>query len=176
MASETGTLNQLPPIYSGTKDMSSIGFLPPKKTGKVRSSAELVAIFLFILSIILVGCEANRNAVLDKCVTHEEGGIHFHVSLVTVHNRQPQMLPAGIGITHDCMKPLHTHSEDFIIHVEYDEQYKFAMGDFFEVWGEKHPYVNSEVVSISLNGKRYDGNYRKLILEDGQNIVIEFEN
>lgn len=156
--------------------MSSIGFLPTKKTRRVLSSAKLVAIFLFILWTLLIGCEANRNAVLEKCVTHEEGGIHFHVSLVTVHNRQPQMLPAGIGITHDCMKPLHTHSEDFIIHVEYEEPYKFVMGDFFDVWGEKNPYINSEVVSISMNGKRYNGNYRELILEDGQNIVIEFEN
>ena len=156
--------------------MSSIGFLPTKKTRRVLSSAKLVAIFLFILWTLLIGCEANRNAVLEKCVTHEEGGIHFHVSLVTVHNRQPQMLPAGIGITHDCMKPLHTHSEDFIIHVEYEEPYEFVMGDFFDVWGEKNPYINSEVVSISMNGKRYNGNYRELILEDGQNIVIEFEN
>ena len=156
--------------------MGSIGFLQVKKTRRVMSYAELMAIFLFILSIILIGCEANPNAVLDKCVTHEEGGIHIHVSLVTVHNRQPQMLPAGIGITHDCMKPLHTHSEDFIIHVEYDEPYEFVMGDFFDVWGEENPYINSEVVSISMNGKRYNGNYRELILEDGQNIVIEFEN
>ena len=140
------------------------------------SSPKLVAIFLFILWTLLIGCEANRNAVLEKCVTHEEGGIHFHVSLVTVHNRQPQMLPAGIGITHDCMKPLHTHSEDFIIHVEYEEPYEFVMGDFFDVWGEKNPYINSEVVGVSMSGKRYNGNYRELILEDGQNIVIEFEN
>ena len=52
----------------------------------------------------------------------------------------------------------------------------FSMGDFFEVWGTENPYINSEVVSISLNGKRYNGDYRELILEDAQNVVIEFEN
>ncbi len=156
--------------------MSNIEILPVRRTGKVVSSMALGAICLFILLIVIVGCGANQNPVLEECVTHEEGGIHFHVSLVTVHNKQPQMLPGGIGITNDCMKPLHTHAEDFLIHVEYDKPYEFSMGDFFEVWGTENPYINSEVVSISLNGKRYNGDYRELLLEDAQNVVIEFEN
>ena len=149
---------------------------PTQNTKKNHLYGTGIAVLLCILLVGWVGCETNQNPVLESCVRHEEGGIHFHVSLVTVHNKQPQMLPGGIGITPDCMRPIHTHAEDFMIHVEYNEPFQFTMGNFFEVWGDDNPYINSEVVTISLNGKIYMENYRELILEDGQNVVIEFVN
>lgn len=133
-------------------------------------------LFLALIFVILVGCDSEKKPVLESCVNHENGEIHAHVSLVPVLYRQPQILPAGIGISDDCMKPLHTHLDDFIIHIEYSESYQFTMGDFFEVWADNNPYKDAKILSISLNGEKYDGRYEDLILVDGQNIVLEFGN
>jgi len=115
-----------------------------------------------------------RGIDLDQCVEHEELATHMHVGLVPVLNRQPQALPSGIGIEPGCLRPLHTHGPDFVIHVEYPTESVFTLGDFFLVWGDENPYREVGFVGASVNGEPYEGDYRTLILEDGQRIVIEF--
>ena len=114
------------------------------------------------------------HSVLLQCVQHEQVSMHTHANLFPVLRGAPQLLPAGIGIDEDCMRPLHTHGDDFIIHIESPHEQNFTVGDFFEVWGEGNPYKDLSAFSVSVNGKRYTGPIGNLVLSDGLRVIIDF--
>ncbi|MQF83147.1 hypothetical protein FIM02_03170 [SAR202 cluster bacterium AD-802-E10_MRT_200m] len=118
--------------------------------------------------------ELPGNSVLLQCVQHEQVSMHTHANFFPVLQGAPQLLPAGIGITEDCMRPLHTHGNDFVIHIESPQDHNFTIGDFFEVWGDGNPYKGLPVFSISVNGTRYSGPYHNLVLSDGLRVIIDF--
>jgi hypothetical protein len=100
--------------------------------------------------------------------------MHIHATLVPILDRQPQSLPGNIGITPECMRPLHTHEADFVVHIESPKQADWSAGDFFRVWGPGNPYQGLKAVNVSVNGERYTEDYRKIVFQDGMRVVIEF--
>lgn len=154
----------------------------------------IVSLMLVLMSVVIAcGAEAPQTEVpipipspiatapvastiedpLAACVNHDELGLHIHVLLVPVVNRQPTTLPANIGITEDCLRPIHTHSDDNVLHIEYTEDRVFTLGEFYEIWGEENPYIGLEVTGLSVNGQRYMGAWEELVLEDRQRIALE---
>ena len=61
---------------------------------------------------------AETASTLSQCVDHENPAMSLEVELFPVMDRSPQILPSGIGITADCIRPLHTHTE-FVVSAEY---------------------------------------------------------
>lgn len=47
-----------------------------------------------------------------------------------------QTIPAGMGISGTCDRPIHTHDTSGTLHVETDQDYTYKLGDFFLVWGK----------------------------------------
>ena len=109
-------------------------------------------------------------------MSHDNLDYHLHATLVTVWNGQPEFLPANIGITPDCMRPTHTHDESSAVHIEGPKEQKYTVGDFFTVWGADSPALRpgSVVENVSLNGQPYTDDYRDIVFEDQQRIVVAF--
>ncbi len=62
---------------------------------------------------------------------------HDHVLLSITILGAPEPIPEEIGITAQCMRPLHIHvGEPGKIHIESPVAHEFTLGDFFTVWGE----------------------------------------
>ena len=130
--------------------------------------------------------DAETGSGLGQCVDHENPGMSLQVELFPVMDRSPQLLPSGIGISDDCIRPLHTHTE-FVVSVEYPEEREFTLGDFFEVWGEQGPYWEKDVDNMSVSGQAFCSSAEHipdcagedplgLVLEDGMRIAIDFNS
>ena len=140
----------------------------------------------FILGSLLLGVllaaacgddsDSTLKPALDQCIEHETISKHTHASFFPVLNGVPQILPGGVGVTADCLRPLHTHGTDFIIHIESPLDQTFVVGDFFDVWGDDNPYRDMPAINVSVNGQRYEGDYRTVVLEDDLRLVIEFSS
>ena len=112
---------------------------------------------------------------LAMCVEHGGGlAIHIHAEIIPILEHQPQLLPADIGVTPDCMRPLHTHAADFRVHIESPEPVSWTVRDFFRVWGDDNPYRELGIHNVSLNNERYEGDYNDIVLEDGTSVIIDF--
>jgi hypothetical protein len=126
--------------------------------------------------------------------THEFVFLHVHSHLDVVVNGKKVVVPAGIGIdihnpavhkfpapdgTTDygginppcakpCISPLHTHSDDGILHTEAKKDQFNRLGQFFTEWGVKLPAR----AKVYVDGKRLKGDPRAIQLKDKREIAI----
>ena len=124
----------------------------------------------------------------DMCVQHTGGGVHYHVELhirilgleySTVANM------SDIGIeSSTCYRPVHTHGDVPLVHVELPGRRNVYLRDFFEIWGQ--PFSSSQIMShytdathridFTVNGVP-DSSFQDLLLVERQpmqSIVIEY--
>ena len=137
----------------------------------------LVVALVSVFVLLLAACSSSSSGdILTQCVNHDNLDSHIHVTLVTVWNGQPEFLPAGIGVTPECMSPTHTHDDSSAIHIEATNNQEFTVGDFFDVWGADSPAhrPNADVENVSLNGQPYTDDYRDIVFENGDRIVVAF--
>lgn len=105
--------------------------------------------------------------------------LHEHVLLTLYDNGQRVTIPAGIGLYNNtCAYWLHTHDSSGIVHIESPVRQEFTLGEFFDVWGQPlsksivGPFVSNNV-TFYVNGTRFTGNPRNLVLHNHDCITIE---
>jgi len=147
-----------------------------------------------VLLVILGGAAAIRfggiagspytadTPVTQMCIQHSSAVLHHHAVLSINILGTPYTLPPNIGITPECMRPLHTHDPSGnTIHIESPVPHTFTLGDFFTVWGKSFSSTQimnynadaSHVVTMTVNGAS-SAAYQNLVLEDGQQIGIQY--
>jgi len=124
--------------------------------------------------------DATRKLALS-CTLDSLTKFHIHPHLQIVVNGKNEIIPANVGITVDCMRPIHTHDTSGEIHVESPEEIDFTLGDFFAVWQE--PFSSGQILDYRVNSGheilmtvdgRPSGEFENLVLRDQQQIVIEY--
>ena len=116
--------------------------------------------------------------------------LHNHVHLAVLVDGRNIIIPANIGIDPPLYRdhlmdiygtlnpqvaPLHTHSNDGVIHIESNKVHEFSLGQFLDIWGLD--FGISKSVKMTVNGIDVDTiayDYRKYLLQDGVSIVLEF--
>lgn len=101
-------------------------------------TAVLVSVLVVGIYALVVNSPHPRVSLpsyLDKCVISELPGYHSHPNVTIIINGVIYPIPAGLGIQGNCLKPLHTHEEVGIIHIEPDENRTFTLSDLFLIWG-----------------------------------------
>jgi hypothetical protein len=122
----------------------------------------------------------------------EQVAFHHHSRLTVFVNGHPKAVPPGVGIADSQLQPgigipfvdngacfswLHTHASDGIIHIESPVARKFALGNFFDVWGQ--PLSPTQVgpargkVTALYNGQVWLGNPRDIPLREHAQIQLE---
>lgn len=128
----------------------------------------------------IVPCTADAGAPVE----------HIHSHLTLVANGQQVAIPLAIGVMNPiynaqneafagtCFYWLHTHDQTGIIHVEpFETGHTFTLGDFFDIWGQ--PLTSSGVagysgsVAVYVDGARFTGDPRTIVLADHQQITLE---
>ena len=115
--------------------------------------------------------------------------VHIHAHLALFSKGQQIAVPYGIGI----LKPfqptngfvgmgngfywLHTHDATGIMHIESPDARTYTLGNFFDIWGQ--PPTTRNVAGLQgpvtsfVNGKRYDGDPRAIVLAEHMQITLE---
>ena len=121
-------------------------------------------------------CAGDRPDPLAICV-HPGAPVNpIQVTFVPVLDRNPNILPAGIGVTPSCVRPLYTENADFVVHVQSPGNEEWTLGDFFRVWGDDNPYRGLETNNVSVNSELYKDDYNDIRLEDGLRVIIDFKS
>ena len=121
--------------------------------------------------------------------------MHIHPHLSIIYNNFSLTVPAQIGIENTCLYGLHTHDTSGTIHVESPIVANYTLGEFFDIWNQTQPYdtlgilgssSNSEetlfaalknsTVSAYVDNAIYGGNYRNIMLKDGEQIKLVIVN
>jgi hypothetical protein len=80
-------------------------------------------------------------------------------------------IPAGIGISNKCIRPINTLHEN-IIHVAYSRPYPFTLGHFLYIWGIDIKQYNAKVFINNI--LHTNGSYLDIILKEGMSIKVDF--
>jgi len=124
---------------------------------------------------------------------------HVHAHLDVFVDRQPIVVPAGIGINIDdpevkhfespvayggitqcaapCISPLHTHAESGILHTESATPTPNTLGQLFDEWGVALSRtcvgeLCDEPIAFYINGTAYTGDPRAIELADRRAIAV----
>lgn len=134
------------------------------------------------LIFFVVGILWARSFIFRQCVEHvDHSPTHSHTQLKIIQEGREIEIPPSIGLTQDCMHPLHTHDATGLIHMEYPYPVPFFLGDFFDVMGTT--FNNSQIgairtfdgykIILKKNGKQVTSPYRWILLKDLDKIEIQ---
>src|SRR2546426_2780395 len=79
---------------------------------------------------------------------------------------------------HPCISPLHTHAAYGVLHTETSKPQPNRLGQFFVEWGVRLDrrcvggYCRPDSIRLYVNGKRYLGDPRQILLADQTEIAI----
>jgi hypothetical protein len=123
----------------------------------------LVAIIVGGVYALAIQTRSGLPASLDICVGGAGTAYHAHAHLTITINGSPQPIPPDLGRNGGCLRPLHTHSSDNVIHIEPDQEHAFTITDLFLIWGGhifnstyfiSHTYHPGQL-TMTLNGTPY---------------------
>lgn len=146
----------------------------------------VLPLFLSLYIIAMVGLTyryplETKQGIYKKCVTHIDfSKTHTHAMLTITQDERKIKVPANLGITSTCMHPLHTQDETGLIHMEYQRNIKYTLGDVFDLMGVvlNNTQIGSlraqdgYVITVKKNGKRIKSSFRNILLKDHDKVSI----
>ena len=143
------------------------------KSSLCPASRTVIVPFAMAVALLLFACSGLADDATTACIDESERASGIKATLVTVWNGTPEFLPEGVGITDDCTRPVHTVDDSSYVYIVGDG--KYTVGDFFEVWEDSPDTRPGAIVeNVSLNGQAFNGDYRAIVFEDDQRIVVAF--
>jgi hypothetical protein len=110
---------------------------------------------------------------VNQCIDDPESQpFQLSVPITVIEDGFPALVPKGVGIKDDCIRPVHTVVEN-VIQVTYSRPYDFTLGHFLYYWlGNDLLQYDTKVY---VNGAPHtEGDFRDIVLEQGHQIRIEF--
>lgn len=142
----------------------------------------LMAVIPPVYTAIFPGSVPAEEDLMGYTFTeHTDLPLHIHPRLEIMINGQNVTVPAGIGITEQGMRVIHTHDESGRIHIESPRAHQFYLKDFFSIWGERfdgkcisdYCEDHDHAIRLIVDGAESRA-YQDLPLEDGQSIEIVY--
>ncbi len=145
-----------------------------KKRILIRSMVVLAAIAVGAgLVTNVIAQQARLQDPLYQCLPSDERPYQAYVTIsVTVNNQQVEV-PKGIGVSPDCLRPIHTHENDGVIHVAYEKPYDFSLGHFLWYWNFD---ISKYDAKVYVNGMDVSEKYLDTVLKDNTSIIIDFRS
>lgn len=110
---------------------------------------------------------------VNQCIDDPESQpFQLSIPITVIEDGFPAVVPKGVGINDDCIRPLHTIEEN-VVRVTYSRPYDFTLGHFLYYWlGNDLLQYDTKVY---VNGAPHtEGDLRDIVLEQGDEIRIEF--
>ena len=110
---------------------------------------------------------------LDICVQHTGVGMHIHPHLKIFVKSEEIKIPANIGISASCMRPIHTHDDTGTLHLEFPNRKDVLLEQFFKIWKKS---LNDFGLNpkMKVNGSE-NSELQNYIMRDGDQIELFFD-
>jgi hypothetical protein len=140
-------------------------------------------ISMSILAGVVVGAGLGTMAItgyfrsqdpIYQCIDNPEGQpFQLSVPINVTEDGFTAIVPAGVGIEENCIRPVHTIEENFI-HVGFSRPHDFTLGHFLYYWiGNK---LQDYETKVYVNGILHtNGSILEIPLRQGDSITIEFK-
>jgi len=121
------------------------------------------------------------DPTLTTCISQSEIVMRLQVNLRIAINGTDIKIPARIGLSSDCTRPIHTRDASGTIYVESPVDYPYTLRDFFAVWNQI--FSKDRLLFLRASGSHkivmtVDGqpntDYENHVLHDGEQIVISY--
>jgi hypothetical protein len=151
-----------------------MAFEGPEKRKKLLVSMGILAAIVVgagLGTMALTGYFRSQDPIY-QCIENPEGQpFQLSVPVTVTENGSPALVPAGVGMEDNCIRPIHTLEEN-IIHVGYIRPYEFHLGHFIYYWlGEDLKNYDTKVY---VNGEQHTaGSFLDIPLRQGDSIRIE---
>ena len=107
--------------------------------------------------------------------------MRLHVTLKIIINGSQIRIPAKIGDSQGCLRPIHTTDASGTISVESPVNYPYTLKDFFAIWNQRFSKnqifffqaTGKHTITMTVNGQP-SSDYQDHVLGDGEQIVITF--
>lgn len=132
-----------------------------------------------VINMIIAGPPPLEQCIVRENVSSTDSKymFHQHAYLTVTLDGEPFTVPANIGITSDCIRPLHTNDTSGTIHSEFVKPVKFTLGNFVKLWGlNLDQYDVKVLVKDSVDTDLREVNVSEintLFLRDGMMIKME---
>lgn len=161
-----------------------LGFLGCRMAMIIRR-AKIATILLLLIATAI---PSPSYAALPECIKAPPKGTqeelrHIHVLFLirAIHledgERRVDLFepPAGLGISQKCMREIHIHNPDGILHIEsFNKDKVFTFGDFLDLlWFERKLSLGDNP-KVLVGGEEIK-DYSNVILTDGMSIIVEYD-
>jgi hypothetical protein len=146
-----------------------------EKRKKLLVSMGMLAAIVVVagLGTVTITSYFRSQDPIYQCIDNPtEKTYQLSVPIAVTENGFPVIVPKGVGIENDCIRPVHTLEEN-VIHVGYDQPHDFTLGHFLYYWiGNDIQKYNAKVyVNEELHT---NGSFLDIRLRQGDSIRIEF--
>ncbi len=127
------------------------------------------------------------------CDPKVQTGLRYNLNVQIIVNGTAEPVPANVGIEKSCLYWLHTRDASGVIAVESPPGHTYELGDFFYVWSQTpndsiaagkpqltatkffgKPIDKQHPLTVYVDGKQYRGDPDELVLQDRENIWLEY--
>lgn len=157
---------------------------------KKRNRTFIVVLLVIVVAVGLLGFNniaglfrpgaETADLAAQDCIQHISLSLHIHPHLDIIVDGGKEPIPANIGVTPLCMRPVHTHDETGTIHIEWVKPMDFELRHFFAMW--EKPFSKNQILDnvadaeheivMTVDGKPSE-EFENLVMRDNQQIVIE---
>jgi hypothetical protein len=110
---------------------------------------------------------------VNQCINNPESQpFQLSIPITVIEDGFPAVVPKGVGIKDDCIRPVHTVVEN-VIQVTYSRPYDFTLGHFLYYW-LGNDLLQYDTKAYVNGGPHTEGDFRDIVLEQGDQIRIEF--
>lgn len=155
-----------------------LGSISKKKN--IIISILVVAILILAISFLIPKSINAQSVDGIQCNSLEGSVMHIHPHLNIIYNGKNLTVPSQIGISSTCLYGLHTHDSSGTIHVESPIVANYTLGQFIDIWNKTEPQgpnyniksLFNNSITAYIGNSTYSGNYRDIILKDGEQIKL----
>jgi len=147
-----------------------------------KYTTTIIIVATIVLSVGLIWwAKANqtRSQTSDTALTDPNivsvNGLHYHPTLKIFVKGEPIVIPQNIGLV-GRHKPMHTHDDVPIIHLEYPAKVTkddTRLREFFEIWGKDFREFG-QTVTMTVNGEP-NTELENYEMKDGDKIELRYE-
>jgi len=146
-----------------------------KKKKMVIRSMIALAVIAVVAGVItnIVTQQVRAQDPLYQCISSEDQPYQAYVTIFVTVDNQEIVVPKDIGITPDCVRPIHTHDTNGYIHIAYEKPHDFRLGHFLWYWNFD---ILKYDATVYVNGFDVGEKYLDTVLEDGMSIRMDFRS